>query len=127
MTDPGQGTFLKGHSRLRVPMGWLKVSNANIWQFNVSLFSVLFPSPSSNVMIFRIFSYKLGLPCGSAGKESACNVRNLGLIPGLGKSPGKGKGYPLQYSGLESSKNCVVHGTSKSRTLLNDFHFHFPI
>ena len=40
----------------------------------------------------------LGFPCGSAGKESACNAGDLGLIPGLGRSPGEGKGYPLQYS-----------------------------
>ena len=42
-------------------------------------------------------------PCGSAGKESACNVGGLGSIPGLGRSPGEGKGYPLQYFGLENS------------------------
>ena len=46
----------------------------------------------------------LGFPCGSAGKESARSVGDLGLIPGLGRSPGGGKGYPLQYSGLE---NCI--------------------
>ena len=45
----------------------------------------------------------LGFPCGSAGKESACNVGDLGSIPGLGRYPGEGKGYPLQYSGLENS------------------------
>ena len=45
----------------------------------------------------------LGLPCGLAGRESACNGGDLGLIPGLGRSPGEGKGYPLQYSGLENS------------------------
>ena len=45
----------------------------------------------------------LGFPCASAGKESTCNVGDLGLIPGLGRSPGEGKGYPLQYSGLENS------------------------
>ena len=45
----------------------------------------------------------LGLPCGSAGKESACNAGDLCLIPGLGRSPGERKGYPLQYSGLENS------------------------
>ena len=55
----------------------------------------------------------LGFPCGSAGKESAWNVGDLGLIPGLGRSPGAGKGYPLQYSGLESSMDCVVHGGHK--------------
>ena len=47
-------------------------------------------------------------------------------IPGLGRSPGEGKGYPLQYSGLENSIDCIVHGIAKSRTRLIDFHFHFP-
>ena len=51
-----------------------------------------------------------GFPCGSACKESAHNVGDLGLIPGLGRSPGEGKGYPLQYSGLENSMDCIVHG-----------------
>ena len=45
----------------------------------------------------------LGFPCGSAGKEYACNVGDLGLIPGLGRSPGEGKDYGLQYPGLENS------------------------
>ena len=45
----------------------------------------------------------LGLPCGLAGKESACNAGDLGSIPGLGRYPEGGKGYPLQYSGLENS------------------------
>ena len=58
----------------------------------------------------------LGFPCGSAGKESACNVGDMGSIPGLGGSPGEGKGYPLQYSGLENSMDCIVHGVSKSWT-----------
>ena len=57
-----------------------------------------------------------GFPCGSAGKESAYNVKDLGLIPGLGRSPGEGKGYPLQYSGLENSMNSIVHGVTKSQT-----------
>ena len=56
----------------------------------------------------------LGFPCGSAGKEPACNVRDLGLIPGLVRSPGEGKGYPLQYSGLENSMDCIVHGVTNS-------------
>ena len=49
----------------------------------------------------------MGFPCGSAGKESACNVGDLGLIPGLGRSPGEGNGYPLQYSGPENSMDCI--------------------
>ena len=65
----------------------------------------------------------LDFPFGSAGKEYACNVGDLALIPGLGRSPGEGKGYPLQYSGLESSMGCIVHGVIKSRTRLSDFHF----
>ena len=56
-------------------------------------------------------------------KESPCNVGDLGLIPGLGRSPGEGKGYPLQYSGLENSMDSVVHGVTKSQTRLIDFHF----
>ena len=47
----------------------------------------------------------LGFPCSSAGKESACNVGDLGSIPGLGRSPREGKGNPLQYSGLENSRD----------------------
>ena len=65
----------------------------------------------------------LGLPCGSAGKESACNVGDLGSIPGLERSHGDGKGYPLQYSGLESSMDSIVHGVAKSQTRLGDFNF----
>ena len=62
-------------------------------------------------------------PCGLAGKESPCNEGDLGSIPGLGRSPGERKGYPLQYSGLENSMDCIVHGAAKSRTRLSDFHF----
>ena len=67
----------------------------------------------------------LSFPCGSAGKESACNAGDLGSIPGLGRSPGEGKGYPLQYSGLEKSMDCLVHGVTKSWTRLSNLHFHF--
>ena len=67
-------------------------------------------------------------PCGSAGKESACNAGDLGLIPGLGRSPGEGKAYPLQYSGLEDSMDYTVHGVTKSRTRLSrHFHLLFPL
>ena len=63
----------------------------------------------------------LGFTCGSAGKESACSVGDLGLIPGLGRSPGGGKCYPLQYSGLENYMDCIsmlIH----ARILLIIFH-----
>ena len=66
-----------------------------------------------------------GIPCDSASQESTCNVGDLGLIPGLGRVPGEGKDYPLQYSGLENSMNYTVHGVAKSQTRLSDFHFHF--
>ena len=58
---------------------------------------------------------------GSAGKESAYNVGDLGSTPGLGRSPGEGNVYPLQYSGLENSTDCIVHGVTKSQTRLSDF------
>ena len=57
-----------------------------------------------------------GFPGGSAGKESACNAGDLGLIPGLGRSPEEGKGYLLQYSGLDSSMDCIVNGVAVSDT-----------
>ena len=52
--------------------------------------------------MFLTWTLSYYFPCGLASKESACNVRDPGLIPGLGRSPGEGKGYPLQYSGLEN-------------------------
>jgi len=63
----------------------------------------------------------MGFPYGSAGKESTCNVGDLGSIPGLGRSPGEGKGCPLQYSGLENPMDYI--GVAKCWTRLNDFHF----
>ena len=56
--------------------------------------------------------------------ESTCNAGDLGSIPGLGRSPGEGKSYPLQYSGPENSMDCIVHGVAKTWTGLSDFHFH---
>ena len=73
-----------------------------------------------------------GFPGSSDGKESACNTRDLGLIPGLGRSTEEGHGNPLQYSCLENSKNrgawwATVHGVTKSQTQLNKSHFHFSL
>ena len=56
----------------------------------------------------------MGFPGGSAGKEYACNAGDLGSIPGLGRFPGEEKGYPLQYSGLENSMDCLVCGVSSA-------------
>ena len=61
-----------------------------------------------------LFKCPEGFLCGSAGKESACSAGDRGLIPGLGRSPGEGKGYPLQYSGLENSMDYIVRGVTKS-------------
>ena len=65
----------------------------------------------------------LGLPLWLTGKESTCNAGDRGSIPGLGRSPGEGKGYQLQCSGLENSMDCIVHGVTKSQTRLSNFHF----
>ena len=79
------------------------------------------------ILYFIIAIFLKGLPSGSAGRESACSAGDLGSIPGLERSPGEGKSYPLQYSGLENSMDCVVHGVTKSWTQLSDFHFQFSL
>ena len=71
--------------------------------------------------------YKKSFPGGSDGKESTCNAEDLGLIPGLGRSPGEGNGNPLQYSCLENSMDrgdwrSVVRGVPENQTQLRDFH-----
>ena len=63
-----------------------------------------------------LFDVGSELPGGSAGKESAFNAGDLSSIPGLGRSPGEGEGYPLQYSGLKNSMDCIVHGFAKTQT-----------
>ena len=72
-----------------------------------------FPPHSLYVKVF---------PCGSAGKESACNVGDLGSILGLGKSPGEGKGYPFQYSGLENPMDWTQLGNFYFHTAVYFFH-----
>ena len=74
--------------------------------------------------------FSLGFPGGSEVKASACNVRDLGSIPGLGRSPGEGNGNLLQYSFLENPMDggawwAIVHGVAKSQTQLSDFTFTF--
>ena len=81
-------------------------------------------SPSPPFQTKTKGSALVGFSCGSAGEEFTCNVGDLGSIPGLGRPPGEEKGHPLQYSGLENSRDCVVHGVAKSRTRLSDFRFH---
>ena len=72
--------------------------------------------------IWLILMPRLGFPGGSDGEEFTCNAGHLGSIHRLGRSPGEGNSYPLQYSGLENSMDCIV---AKSRTQLSDLHLHF--
>ena len=71
------------------------------------------PSNTNHPAICIAPEWQLGLPCDSARKQSTCKAGDLGSIPGLGRSPGEGKGYPLQYSGLENSMDCIVHGVER--------------
>ena len=80
------------------------------------------------ILIIRISRGTLrSFPDSSVGKESACNAGDPGSIPGSGRSPEEGIGYPLQYSGLENSMDCIVYGVAKSQTWLSDLHFHIAI
>ena len=94
-------------------------SSLNIWKFTVH---VLLKPGLENFEHY--FASMWASPDGSAGKESTCNAGDLGSIPALGRSPGEGNSYPLQYSGVENSMDCIVHGVTKSQTLLSNFHFH---
>ena len=75
------------------------------------------------INIGRGLSELLGFPDSSVGKESTFNAGGPGLIPGSGRSTGEKIGYPLQYSGLENSMDCIVHRVTKNWTQLSNFHF----
>ena len=75
-------------------------------------------------MVF--FFFLKGFPHSSVIKESACNAGDLGSIPGMGRTPGEGKGYSLQYSVLENSTDSIVDGVAKSWTQLSEFHLACP-
>ena len=92
-------------------------SNCDLWIININISLKLVRNA-----ILEPYSTSEGFPRGSAGKESAYNVGDLSSIPGLGRSPGEGKGYLLQYSGLENSMERIVCGVTKSWTWLRDFH-----
>ena len=114
-TEPGDGG-IRGMSRARVGEG------INPGRFHSPKNEGPLES-GSVVSLLEREQVDMGFPGGSDGKESACNVRDLGSIPGLGRSPGEGNGYPLQDSGLENSTDCNIHGAAKSQTRLSDFHF----
>ena len=92
------------------------------------LLQEIFRTQGSNLHLLRLLRWQPvslpRVPCGSAGEEAACNMGDLGSVPGLGRFPGEGKGYPVQYSGLENSMDCIIHGVTKSRTRLNNFHMY---
>ena len=75
---------------------------------------------------YLLNTHKKGFPGGSDDKESTCNAGDLGSVPGLGRSPREGNGYPLLYSGMENSMHRgawqATHGVAKSQTRLSDFH-----
>ena len=73
--------------------------------------------------VLGAWSLSHSFPHSSVGKESACNAGDPSLIAGSGRSAGEGIGYPLQYSSLENSMDCIVHGVAKNMTRLSDFHF----
>ena len=129
--------FLKPFAQV-LPQLFVKYSSSIHWticlwsQESLSIWKI---SKEINMFDENSFKYicviyvyiNIGLSCGSAGKESACNTGDLGFILGLGRSPGDGKGNPLQCSGLENSMDCIVHGVTQSQTRLRDFHFHLYI
>ena len=105
---------------------WNKICNTfscfvSIWEL---WFCLLLKTIFLNVFLLWKKAHNMGFPDSSVGKESACNAGDLSSISGSGRSAGEGKGYPLQYSGLENSMDCIVHGVTKSWTWLSDFHFH---
>ena len=108
--------------------------STNVWALNTShlILWTGFPTHIYNLPILQVrhwwsknLSHLSNIPCGSASKESTYNVEDQDSITWLGRPPREGKGYPLQYSGLENSTDCTVHGVTKSQTRLSNSHFHF--
>ena len=100
----------------RAPVGGLYHISPNVLLLSLlTMCSLAPPSPASKSGKLQVSLDHQGFPGGLAGKESTCNVGDLGSIPGLGTSSVEGKGYPLQYSGLEKSMDCIVHEVTKSQ------------
>ena len=96
---------------VKIPQSFFLFSTS--WLHQISSVPSSFGEINKHILPFSLHK---DFPCGSAGKESACNVGVQGLIPGLGRSPGERKSYPLQYTGLENSMNCIVHGVTELDT-----------
>ena len=90
---------------------------------------IYLPPPWLQIFVASVLEHldSISFPGDSAGKESTCNVGDLGSVPGLGRFRGKGISYPFQYSGLENSMDCIVHGVTKHWTWLSRFHSHFTL
>ena len=119
-----------------VPLKWLK--SPGIWSHPLHTSIYIYSGGRKETAtlktqdIHRPLVWKWGctfnwVPGSSAGKESTCNARDLGSIPGLGRCFAEGNSYPLQYSGLENSMDCIVPGVAKSQTQLSDFHFNYEM
>ena len=104
----------------------IRVMSSAYLRLLIFLPAILIPACVSSSLAFLMMYSALGFPGGSAGEESACNVGDLGSIPGLGRSPGERKNYSLQYWDLENCMDCLVLGVAKSWTWLSDFHFILP-
>ena len=89
-----------------------------LWLLHCQAGSLTSAPPGKLKFKYNLSQLQKGFPHSSVGKESAYNAGDPGSIPGSGRSPGEGLGYPLQYSGLENSMDYTVHGVAKSRTRL---------
>ena len=119
------GSSVHGISQVRI-LEWVAISFSRVSSWprdptQVSCIAGRFFATEPPGLLAQLVNH-LG-PNSSAGKESACNAGDPGSVPRLGRSPGEGKGYPLQYSGLQNSMDSVVHRFAESWTWLSDFHF----
>ena len=95
-------------------LAYKSLMSLNIWEAVYARHCIRHLEHTTDLPSPKLSSSRWGFPGGSAGKESACNAGDLGLIPGLARSPREGSGYPLEYSGLENSMDSLVHGVTES-------------
>ena len=87
--------------------------------WHLSDFISLYYVQDVNNFVLQGRGWLVGFLVGSAGKKSACNAGDVGSVPALGRSPGEGNSYPLQYSDLENSRDCIVHGVTKNEQFVD--------